>query len=157
MSLLDSMIDRRHPARRRPRASGQGAHDACHHPGGQADARRGRPRPGLWRPSAQASGSARGRGWIVLPVALTRLFAANQARHAKMATMAASTNRPLTRKSFQKSLRVRTCSSAAWRYSAAVLCCWSSLCRSMPLIVCVCPASGRAILSARSRLSVVRR
>ncbi len=91
------------------------------------------------------------------PRALTRLFAANQARHAKMATMAASTNRPLTRKSFQKSLRVRTCSSAAWRYSAAVLCCWSSLCRSMPLIVYVCPASRRAILSARSRLSVVRR
>ena len=24
----------------------------CHHPGGQADARRGRPGPGLWRPSA---------------------------------------------------------------------------------------------------------
>ncbi len=34
--------DRRHPARRRPRTSRQGAHDACHHPGGQADACRGR-------------------------------------------------------------------------------------------------------------------
>ena len=55
--------DRRHPARRRPRASGQGAHDACHHPGGQADARPwGGLDPRVRCPSAQAPGSARGRG-----------------------------------------------------------------------------------------------
>ena len=38
-----------------------------------------------------------------------------------MITMAAKIKMPLTKKSFQKSLRVLTCSSAVWRYAAAAL------------------------------------